>query len=105
MIESKAAAPRFVEGAKPGIKRVDGRIRITVPQAVSADGGIIFAYRLTAFGKGGEETETQRIINRYWLGGSGNEIVFELNGEGVAEVTITAENAFGMKSGELRAIF
>ncbi|MBR6701655.1 MAG: hypothetical protein IKI78_00780 [Clostridia bacterium] len=105
MIESKAAAPRFVEGAKPGIKRVDGRIRITVPQAVSADGGIIFAYRLTAFGKGGEETETQRIINRYWLGGSGSEIVFELNGEGVAEVTITAENAFGMKSGELRAIF
>ena len=104
MIEAKAKAPHFSEGAEPVIKRCEDKIKITVPQAVSADGGIIFAYRLTAYGKNGEETEVQRIINRYWLGRNAAEIVFEINAENAAEVTITAENAFGMKSDELRVI-
>ena len=104
MIEAKAKAPHFSEGAEPVIKRCEDKIKITVPQAVSADGGIIFVYRLTAYGKNGEETEVQRIINRYWLGRNAAEIVFEINAENAAEVTITAENAFGMKSDELRVI-
>ena len=102
-IEARAKAPFFEAGAKPVISEENGDIHITIPQAVSADGEIIFAYRLKSFSETGDELENLRIINKYWTGKPDKEIVFTLTDESAKRISITAENALGMKSAPLEA--
>lgn len=104
MQESRAKAPYFDEKAKPALETVDGKIRVNVPPAHSADGEIIFAYRLTAFDKSGKAIENIKLINRYWLIEENKQIVFTLESADFYEITVTAENAYGHKSKPLKII-
>lgn len=104
MIEAVAKAPYFASENAFEVIKESGRIRIKIPQAVPADDGIIFVYRLTAYDASGAELEKHTVINKYWLGDPDPSIIFEIESGNAAEVTVTAENAFGMKSDDLHII-
>ncbi|MBR5112597.1 MAG: hypothetical protein IK097_04135 [Clostridia bacterium] len=100
MQEARAKAPYFKTDAKPVITKGAGKTAIRIPQAESSDGEIIFAYRIVEKDSGGKELSKRLIINKYWLANPG-DILYEIADENTVGVTVTAENAFGMKSEEL----
>ena len=101
LMKERAKPPCFQDGAKVSIKKDGGKTTVEFPPAASTDGEPIFIYRLTAFDKNGEATECRRLINPYWNAEKRPEVVFELESESVAAVSVTAENCFGMKSDEI----
>ena len=97
--QAKASAPVFPNGASLSVRRLPGgRIRVTCPAAESTDGAIVFLYRVHVTDKDGRETYAAYHVNNYWQGQCDQTIAFTVPAEKGCAVSVTAENAYGMRS-------
>ena len=98
--EAKSKAPVFESGARINTEPVYGGCKVTVPAAKSADGMPVVLYRAYAKNSLGITVEKGRTLPKYYR--AVDEETVEINIEGLSageyEITVTAENAYGMRS-------
>ena len=101
---SDKKAPVFPSGA--GIlteKRADG-IKVTFPAAIGSGPDCpVFLYRIKLLDSEGKTIEEKKLIHDYWYKNDIENYTagFDVSEKTPCSIAVTAENAFGVKSGEL----
>ena len=102
--EASSSAPIFEENAAINVRGAFGKYTVSVPAAKSTDGRIIFVYRVRVTDKDGNEKSAQYLVNDYWRANTYKTVTFHVDAEKGDTVSVTAENAYGMRTQPLTAV-
>lgn len=100
--QAKASAPVFADGASLSVRRTGGsKYRVSFPAPQSTDGEIVFLYRVRVTDANGQETYKSYKVNNYWRGQCYDTVTMTVQAEKGSTVSVTAENAYGMRTAAL----
>lgn len=93
-----SSAPEFDEDSTLTCTESDGKYTVTAPTAKSTDGKIVFLYRVKVMNKSGIVVHNEYKLNNYWTTELYQNISFTVDAKAGYTISVTAENAYKMKS-------
>ena len=103
--KAASSAPAFADGAGLEIENLGGgKAKVSAPAAQSTDGKPVVLYRIAVKNQFGVTIEKKWVLPKYYEANTPDTVEFELENlaNGNLEISVVAENAYGMQSSPLR---
>lgn len=101
--QALSSAPSFDKDSSLQVAQEEGKYVVTAPAAGSTDGKIVFLYRIKVMNASGIVVHSEYKLNNYWTANQYESVSFTVEAKPGYEVSVTAENAYGMQSEALSA--